>query len=449
MSNLDEIKKFFENYPAVVHITDLESFNIVFLNRYGRNMFHIDSPTDYLGAKCYEVLHGFDHRCDFCNSGTLQEGSFTDWNYVNEQRGLYGTQRDTIVKSGGRYYRVGILTDEKKVLEQDIVLQEMKDNEEIINEALGIALNEEDPDKSLNSMLAYLGTQLFCDRVYIFEQSPKDGTFSNTYEWCSEGVEPEIDSLQNLPEDLGNIWYSEFDRHHNIIIRNLEDYKNVSEDIYEILKPQNIRTLAVAPLILNHRKIGFYGVDNPPVDTLNTIETMYEVLGHFISALLRHRNNVKRLEDLSYRDQLTDLNNRHALGHFLESIDTSQSVSYFFCDLNGLKEANDTLGHDAGDELIRTTADLLSKFFAPDPVFRMGGDEFLSIVSGLTREEALERKLELADAFVRKGISSAVGFAWNRRGNISFDEMFRQADADMYVDKHRYHLAHPNGRNKD
>ena len=79
----------------------------------------------------------------------------------------------------------------------------------------------------------------------------------------------------------------------------MEDYRVVCPTMYALLQPQGIQTLAVGPIFLNNRRIGFYGVDNPPYRNLDNISTMYTILGRFIASLLRHRDNMRQLEACS------------------------------------------------------------------------------------------------------------------------------------------------------
>ena len=86
-----------------------------------------------------------------------------------------------------------------------------------------------------------------------------DGTFDNTYEYCSEGVTPEIDNLKGLPYDgTIDVWYEEYAKGGHVLIYDLEKYRNVSESMYEVLKPQGIQTLVTGPLILEGDYIGFF-----------------------------------------------------------------------------------------------------------------------------------------------------------------------------------------------
>ena len=82
---------------------------------------------------------------------------------------------------------------------------------------------------------------------------------------------------------------------------------------YENLKRQNISSLVVVPLYDEQKVIGFYGVDNPPVKSLDYTSNMLQIMGHFIVSSIRRRNLVRELEQMSYSDQLTKLGNRSVL----------------------------------------------------------------------------------------------------------------------------------------
>jgi hypothetical protein len=74
----------------------------------------------------------------------------------------------------------------------------------LINEisSLLIQSNFNEISLSINKALNMLGDYANVDRVYIFEFDYLNNTMNNTYEWCAEGVTPEIDNLKNLPNDL-------------------------------------------------------------------------------------------------------------------------------------------------------------------------------------------------------------------------------------------------------
>lgn len=171
--------------------------------------------------------------------------------------------------------------------------------ETIINEGIRVALQEETPDQSLDVLLKYLGKALDGERVYIFEQNESGGD-DNTYEWVADGVEPEKESLQNVPPEVCEGWYENFSDGKHIVIQDLEDIRYISPLQYEILKRQDIHSLVVVPLYDEKKVIGFYGVDNPPVKLLEYASNMLQTAAYFIVSSLKRRNLFRELQKRSY-----------------------------------------------------------------------------------------------------------------------------------------------------
>ena len=187
--------------------------------------------------------------------------------------------------------------------------QDAQSLEVIINEGLRVALQEETPDQSLEVLLECLGKALNGARTYIFEKN-ESGCDDNTYEWVADGVEPEKDNLQNVPPEVCRSWYQRFDIGKHIVIRDLEDTRESDPLQYENLKRQNIHSLVVVPLYDGERVIGFYGVDNPPVKSLEYASNMLHTAAYFIVSSLKRRNLFRELRKRGYleaRQTLEDI----------------------------------------------------------------------------------------------------------------------------------------------
>ena len=114
-------------------------------------------------------------------------------------------------------------------------------------------------------------------------------------------------------------------------------------------------------------------------------------------------------------------------------------------DLNYLKEANDTYGHDVGNKLIAGASHLIADTFKRSPVFRIGGDEFVVILQNRDLEErnflfeAFDA--ECAHTFVEINntqlpISIAKGFSmFDPAKDTQFSDVFNRADEEMYINK--------------
>ena len=110
------------------------------------------------------------------------------------------------------------------------------------------------------------------------------------------------------------------------------------------------------------------------------------------------------------------------------------------CDVNGLKKINDTLGHKAGDEYIRSACQMLCEYFKHSPVFRVGGDEFVVLLEGKdyeVRHEILKDINQAIEENIGSGkVVASLGLAeYDRNTDQSFHEVFKRADDLMYQRK--------------
>ncbi|MDE6882692.1 MAG: response regulator [Lachnospiraceae bacterium] len=201
--------------------------------------------------------------------------------------------------SKGYFEPTGEGTPDSTIHEQHSGMQSVQNLESIINEGLRVALLEETPDQSLEVLLEHLGKALNGERTYIFEQN-ESGCDDNTYEWVADGVEPEKDNLQNVPPEVCASWYQNFVIGKHIIIEDLEDIRDTDPLQYENLKRQNIHSLVVVPLYNGKKIIGFYGVDNPPVKSLEYASNMLQTAAYFIVSSLKRRNLFRELQKRSY-----------------------------------------------------------------------------------------------------------------------------------------------------
>ena len=130
----------------------------------------------------------------------------------------------------------------------------------------------------------------------------------------------------------------------------------------------------------------------------------------------------------------------------LTGISLASEFVYAALDVNGLKGVNDTLGHNAGDELIHGAAECMKQCFGSyGKVYRIGGDEFVSIIfvdeSELKkiREDFDEVISHWSGAMVNK-ISISCGYVYSREKNWeSFEEIASEADIRMYEAKEKYY----------
>ena len=173
------------------------------------------------------------------------------------------------------------------------------------------------------------------------------------------------------------------------------------------------------------------------------------VLALMLVAMRYSRKRADALAKASMVDHLTSLLNRHAFENDKEALAKGAPKDNLVCviaDVNGLKTANDTLGHEAGDELIRGAADCLRQCFGMyGKVYRTGGDEFAALLY-LTQEEQAQLEDHLTNVVgswsgnKAKSLSISCGYVAQREfPDENVYELFRIADKRMYEAKSRHY----------
>lgn len=153
----------------------------------------------------------------------------------------------------------------------------------------------------------------------------------------------------------------------------------------------------------------------------------------------------KQLQYLSFHDVLTGLYNRAYFEEGMRRLEDERylPVGIIVCDVDGLKLINDTLGHDAGDELLVAAAGVIQKCFREsDIVARVGGDEFAIILPKSDRSSVERACRKIRDAVEKHNAATpkfilhlSIGFAVKDNVYGRMAELFKEADNSMYREK--------------
>jgi diguanylate cyclase (GGDEF)-like protein len=226
-----------------------------------------------------------------------------------------------------------------------------------------------------------------------------------------------------------------------------------SPSVEGLLQELGLADALVVPLVADDEVLGVatasWGAAETPALLDDVLARLRGVADQASTALQKAR----LLEAVRHRashDPLTGLPNRVLLLERLQAAlwgkDAEEQVAVLFCDLDGFKQINDTLGHAAGDELLRQVAGRLrAAVRAHDTVGRLSGDEFAVILPGVTGEHdaaalagqvlgCFDDLFPLEAGGVRIGTS--VGIALHAGADGVAETLLRTADADMYRNKH-------------
>ena len=187
MKDINSICHFFENMNEYVYVMDIETYEMIYMNRKTLEAYGLKSLDEIKGRKCYELLQKSAIPCGMCNNDKICEGFFEEWRHYNSVIDKYLILKDTLVEDPQehRKYRLEIGIDISEERIQDKALQKYNSMEALVNEGLRIALMAATPDESIHAILEYLGKSLNGERTYIFEKNEKGGD-NNTYEWVAE-----------------------------------------------------------------------------------------------------------------------------------------------------------------------------------------------------------------------------------------------------------------------
>ena len=220
---------------------------------------------------------------------------------------------------------------------------------------------------------------------------------------------------------------------------------------YKSLMDSNINNIVLFPLKARSGLLGYiFALNYNPENALEIKETL-EVTTFILASEIANYLMLDQLKVLSSRDMLTGVLNRNEMNNVVEAFSdgkqgAGKSIGIVFADLNGLKRANDSGGHNAGDRILKDAASALRDVFGPNQIYRAGGDEFTVIISDITEEKLLEKAGELREAGQRyDDVSFSIGTCIKADGT-DVREALKIADARMYEDKRAYYAAHPEKR---
>ena len=194
-------------------------------------------------------------------------------------------------------------------------------------------------------------------------------------------------------------------------------------------------------------------VQIPDVDTNDEVADLTKSIKTVVNSLKTYTVD---METKAFVDQMTKVKNKSAFNSMVESIDEQirDGVARFavvMCDLNYLKVTNDKFGHSAGDEAITRAAHVICEHFPLSQVFRIGGDEFVVILT--EHDFRIRQKLiyEFGEHLKQldnnphdiKNLSLSYGASEFHAGeDPDFNTVFKRADDRMYLMKQELHKKH-------
>ena len=157
------------------------------------------------------------------------------------------------------------------------------------------------------------------------------------------------------------------------------------------------------------------------------------------------KENSKNLHNMANTDSMTGVRNKHAysetetyLNHRIRQ-NTIDKLVIVVCDINGLKVVNDTLGHAAGDQLIKDACSMICEYFTHGAVYRIGGDEFVVVLQekgyDTAKEVIAEINRAIEENIQKKKVVISIGYSELTPEDQLVHDVFERADQMMYKRK--------------
>lgn len=437
-----DIKQILDQIDEIIYIADMESYELLYLNRIGRERFGEPAP----GVKCYEFLQGEEKPCKFCTNRILPHGQGQRHTWVRQHPSVGDMLlHDSIIDYEGRPCRMEVAINVNRYVDEVATAKQDLAAERKLVKCIENLVLSTDFDAAVNSMLETILEHYSADRAYIFEFDWTLDVTHNTYEICRDGITPEKDNLQNVPIEVVALWVDIFQNQHRKI-NIIEDVDALMDDPtrrieYDCLHPQGIKSLITVPIFVSGELHGFLGVDNPHAH-MDAPEMLAQIT-YIAANELQKRTLTDELIVKSYLDPLTGLRNRLAydetLGHLLGK---EIPIGVGFLDLNGLKWINDNLGHDMGNKALRRICEILLKYIQKEYIYRISGDEFVIIWPEVDYPAFSTAVGRLEAALAVEEDLASFGFVWGTEEDVGV--AVRKAEQAMQTQKNKFYATNSN-----
>jgi len=474
-----------DNIDAIVCVSDPVTYEILFANKTLEKLYQ----KSLTGGTCYKELQGRAFPCEFCTRPHK-------WEYYSPLLNRHFMIEDKAIKwPDGRDVKLEFAIDitHRKKEEEAIrrQLEFMDTVKRISSRFVGVS----DIDEAINESLADIGIISGAGRAYLFYMSQDETTMSNTHEWCAEGVLPQKDRLQNVPNNELSWWMEKLNKGEVIHIPDVAGLPAEAQAEKELLESQDIKSLLALPLYVRGKLSGFIGFDNVTGTgswsdgDLALLRVSSEIIGSAYErkladeALRESENKYRTIFEntgtalaIIEEDSTISLVNsefekytgfdreeilgRKSWGEFFRDIPLNNFTPNFesqFADRAGnVKDVIINVARLPGTgKLVVSLLDITERkrmekqmkylsfrFRKSDIVARIGGDEFAVILPKSNREVAERACRNIRNALAEHNAANpqnmlnlSIGFAVKEDPDTSMAELFKEADNSMYREK--------------
>ncbi|CAK7088039.1 MAG: hypothetical protein ENTB_01135 [Enterocloster aldenensis] len=289
-------------------------------------------------------------------------------------------------------------------------------SDKVIHYVFKALYESEDTRKAINTILKIVGLQFNVSRVYIFEDS-LDGLFmSNTFEWCNQGISPQIDNLQHMSYEEDAPGYRDnFDKDGIFLCMDVDELHPVQR---EVLASQGIKAILQCGIYDDGRLVGFIGFDECREnrrwtrEQISVLTYVAQIVGTFLlkdrvqNILMQKLDHLQSVlndvtESRSGKEAASEdydgLTNLLTVGAFerqmeeyLKTGPKPERTAALLLDMDDFHKINEACGKLFGNVVLMNIASCLKRTCREgDLIGRFGGDEFLVLLKDTDMKDAL------------------------------------------------------------
>lgn len=434
-----DIEKF-DHLNRLIYIANAETYDLLYVNPCLLRSCHLPVDYQYTGQKCYQLFNGTDSPCTNCPKENLRRDRFHFRTFHSLRNSRDYHVWSTLISWNNRSCIFADALDVKRMMDVHDAGKLTEQFNVSVNDITSIAIQEEDPNVGILRMMEKLGHALDATHIVLMEEEADGFHLSCTYEWHAENASPLKGRLQHALLFEVHAFYHAFRCDSVLLVGNAAAYHERHPELRTFHEGE-LERYAVGHLSISHRSLGYIAILNPAKERFGAISKPLHTILRISSIMMRNRDNIQQLHEISTVDQLTGVGNRRALTDFVDKcLRPGTMYAVIFIDVNELKKMNDTFGHARGDLLIQTIAYVLSNVAGKNHVFRLGGDEFLVLMPCSNDEEAITIIDHMKQSMATHRCSAAIGYVLCLAPFHDLDGLIHQADEKMYSDKKRKHM---------
>ena len=429
---------FLSAQSEIAYLVDPDTFTLIcgnkaFYERIG------ETPASCLGMKCYEAMQHRSTPCPFCSKANWTTDKFFMWRNDNQALEQEFLIKNKLVAWQGREVLLAIAVD----ISNDKSIVDSLDSGSTEGHRLLGGVQRMNAARDLNEVvecaLETIGEFFHAERVRYWTREEEKAPYKCTTTWSHEGG-----ALLPLVADDRSLdsWLSAQSWDEPLMVESPESVLNSSFSMYRYMKEngiENERWIRLDDGSQDGRSPDYLSVENLGANLENVAFLIS--FSVFLSSELGKRRIMDDLLHASSHDDLTGLLNRDCYERRIGTFDGDRTccVGVVSANVNNMKAINSAKGFATGNYYLRQFASMLLDVFPAETVYRLNGDEFAVITTGVSREELQRRMRELRAMVERNGLFTvAAGYSWDCVEK-DVDQLTEQAVQAMEADKRRFH----------